>query len=253
MESLPASLLAAAILLLAGPQRLGEPESKRIMTNVELCLDVSGSMTATFGDGTQYDAAMKALEEFVHYRKGDSFGLTFFGSNVLHWCPLTLDVSAITCSTPFMRPENIPHWFGGTEIGKAVVSCQKILRAREQGERMIVLITDGMSADLYGGRAEELAASLRNDAITLYAVMIGDLQTPDEIVNLARITGGEVFQAGDPDALRFVFKRIDEMKKTEMEKVIAETKDYFEPICWAGVGLLGLLGLAAFGLRYTPW
>ena len=49
-ESLPAALLAIAILILAGPQKWDEPRSKRVLTNIEFCVDVSGSMTAKFED-----------------------------------------------------------------------------------------------------------------------------------------------------------------------------------------------------------
>ena len=52
------------------------------------------------GDGSRYDTAMKSLDDFLTYRKGDAFGLTFFGNNTLHWVPLTSDVSAIRCSPP---------------------------------------------------------------------------------------------------------------------------------------------------------
>src|SRR5207249_1183547 len=68
-ESAPPLLLVLAVILLAGPQRLGEPKDKRVLTNIELCLDVSGSMTTPFGDGSRYDTAMKSLDEFVTYRK----------------------------------------------------------------------------------------------------------------------------------------------------------------------------------------
>ena len=51
---------------------------------------------------------MKAIDEFLKIRKGDAFGLTFFGNNVLHWVPLTSDPSAIRCAPPFMKPENVP-------------------------------------------------------------------------------------------------------------------------------------------------
>src|SRR5262249_11177351 len=91
VESIPALLLAVAVLLLAGPQRVGIPESRRSLTNIQLVVDVSGSMTSPFGDGSRYDAAMKSAEEFITYRKGDAFGLTFFGNNYLHWVPLTSD------------------------------------------------------------------------------------------------------------------------------------------------------------------
>ena len=75
---------------------------------------------------------MEAINRFVDFRKGDAFGLTFFGNSVLHWVPLTSDVSAIKCATPFMRPErNIPG-FGGTEIGKALLACRKVLADRQE-------------------------------------------------------------------------------------------------------------------------
>src|SRR5207248_3209631 len=105
--SLPAVLLAVALVLLAGPQRPGKPGTKRKLTNIEICLDISGSMTAKFGEGSRYDAAMKSVEEFVDYCKGDAVGLTFFGNSVLHWVPLTADPSAIKCAPPFMRPEKV--------------------------------------------------------------------------------------------------------------------------------------------------
>src|SRR5262245_8571058 len=69
-ESLPALLLAAGILLLAGPQKYGAPETRRRMTNIQFCVDVSGSMTAPFGDATRYDAAMKSIDKFLDFRKG---------------------------------------------------------------------------------------------------------------------------------------------------------------------------------------
>src|SRR5262245_59887739 len=93
MESMAPLLLALALVLLAGPERRGEPKQKRVLTKTELCLDISGSMPTPFGDGSRYDTSMKSLDEFVTYRKGDAFGLTFFGNSNLHWVPLTSDVS----------------------------------------------------------------------------------------------------------------------------------------------------------------
>src|SRR5215212_2398663 len=71
---LPALLLAVAVLVIASPQRLSTADRERQLTTIQFCLDVSGSMTATFGDGSRYDAAMKAINEFVDYRAGDAFG-----------------------------------------------------------------------------------------------------------------------------------------------------------------------------------
>jgi Ca-activated chloride channel family protein len=252
-ESLPALLLAIAILLLAGPQSWGAPQSKRVLTNIQFCVDVSGSMTAKFGSGDRYDASMAAINRFLDYREGDAFGLTFFGNSVLHWVPLTTDVSAFRCAPPFMRPGQIPPWFGGTEIGKALLACRKVLMEREEGDRMIILISDGQSSDLYAGQDREVIGLLRGAGIVVYTVHIADGAIPDEVVRIASETGGEAFKPEDAGGLERVFARIDQMQRTRMEKTRAEASDDFLPWSLAGLGLLALTLLAAFGLRYTPW
>jgi Ca-activated chloride channel family protein len=252
-EMLPALVLALVIVILAGPQHLSEPKTKRVLTNIEMCVDVSGSMTTPFGDGTRYDTAMKSVDEFCTFRKGDAYGLTFFGNSNLHWCPLTSDVNAIRCSPPFMQPDKIPYWFGGTEIGRALRACGKVLSERQEGDRMILLITDGDSYDLNGGNDVAIAKELKAANISVFAVIIGMDRIQDEIHTITGLTGGEAFQAGDPEALKAVIRRIDQMKQTRLEKTVADTQDWLFPFCVAGLGLLGASTLTLFGLRYTPW
>lgn len=252
-EALPALLLALAIVLLAGPQRWDEPRSRRVLTNIEFCVDVSGSMTAKFGGGTRYDGAMEAITGFLDRRAGDAFGLTFFGNAVLHWVPLTTDTSAFRCALPFMRPGRLPTWFGGTEIGRALLACRSVLAAREEGDRMIVLVTDGYSADLSGDRDLEIARLLKKEGIVVYAIHIDQSEPPEPIVNITALTGGEVFHPGDREGLDHVFAAIDAMQPTRVEKVRSESLDDFEGICRAALALAGLALLSLFGWRYTPW
>lgn len=253
LEAAPALILAVVIIILAGPQQLSEPQEKRILTNIEFCVDISGSMTAPFGEGTRYDASMKAINEFLDYRKGDAFGLTFFGNTTLRFVPLTTDVSAFRCAPKLMDPMNAPPWFGGTEIGKALLACKEVLKEREEGDRMIVLVSDGFSSDLMGGQDAEIAKSLIKEGITVYMIHTAETEIPAEVVTITSMTDGEAFAADDPQALSSVFQRIDTMKKTRMEKLASETMDHFYPYCVAGLSVLALSGLALFGLRYTPW
>jgi Ca-activated chloride channel homolog len=252
-ETLPPLLLAVVLIVLANPQRLSEPRTQRVLTNIQFCVDISGSMTAPFGEGSRYDASMAAIESFLTFRKGDAFGLSFFGNNVLHWVPLTTDTSAIRCAPPFMRPENVPPWYGGTMIGKALLACRDVLTTRQEGDRMIILVSDGQSSDLAGGAAQDVAQRLRRDGIVVYHIHAAEGNVPDEVVDIAAITGGEAFAAADPEALHAVFKRIDAMQQVKLEKVSAETLDDYEPWCIAALSLLGAAALCAFMLRYTPW
>jgi Ca-activated chloride channel family protein len=251
-ESVAPLLLAVGIFLLAGPQKYGAPESRRRMTNIQFCVDVSGSMIAPFGEGTRYDGAMKAIDKFLDYRKGDSFGLTFFGHNFIHWCPLTTDPSAIRCSLPFMRPEVAPYWFGGTNIGKALQGCKKLLLEREEGDRMILLVTDGFDYDMEA-LGPQLAKEMKAATITVFAVIVGYHQIQDGVVTVTRGTGGDAFTVDDPDALKVVFQKIDQMKQARIEKTIAEPMDHYRPCAIAGLILLALGNLCLFGVRYVPW
>ena len=252
-EMIPPLVLSVVVFILAVPQQLSEPKTRRTLSNIEFCVDISGSMTAPFGEGSRYDASMEAINEFLDFRNGDAFGLTFFGNSVLHWVPLTTDASAIRCSVPFMRPEIAPPWFGGTEIGKALLACKRRLSDREEGDRMIILVSDGNSADLSNGNDEIITRRLRDDGIIVYAIHISQTPVPPEIVNITSATGGGLFQPGDKGALQAVFQRIDEMQQAKLEKVGAESMDAFGPFCIAVLVLIASWTLLAYFLRYTPW
>ncbi len=252
-DLLPMLLLVLAIAILAGPRRFEQPRTEREMTNILFCLDVSGSMTAQFGAATRYDAAMDSVNDFITFRKGDAFGLMVFGNSVLNWIPLTNDVSAFRCAPPFLRPDLLPPWFGGTSIGLALRAAEKNMLHSDTGDRMIVLFTDGESSDLGNGQDVAIAQSLKANGIKVYNVHIAEGAAPDSVALIAAITGGEVFAAGDPAALKGIFARIDEMQKSPLKQVTPDPVDFFGPFSMAGLGVGGLYLLTLFGLRHTPW
>ena len=252
-DLLPLLLLATAIFILAGPRRFEQPRNEREMTNILFCLDVSGSMMAEFGSGTRYDAAMDSVNDFISFRKGDAFGLTVFGSSVLNWVPLTNDVSAFKCAPPFLKPDALPPWFNGTMIGMALRAGEKTMLTSDSGDRMIVLFTDGVSFDLDNGQDVEIANSLKANGIKVYAIHVAEGGIPDSVGVIASITGGEIFSAGDPGALKSIFSRIDEMEKAPLKRVTPDPIDFFQPFSLAGLGIGATYLLTLFGLRLTPW
>lgn len=255
VHTLPIALLAVAIIILAGPRRWGMPKDQRVMTNIEFLVDVSGSMLSNYGDGNRYDAAMASVLNFIDKRNGDAFGLLVFGDSILEWVPLTSDPSALKFAPAFLSPQKLPMWFsGGTSIGAALQHTLKVMTARTEGDRMIILLTDGYSFDLANGNDVAIATKLRDAGIQVFCIHIDNSAPPAEVSTIAAMTNGQVFAAGDPSALTAVFNRIDEMKKARLEKVSAETQDDFRPWALAGGGLLALwlLSMVA-GLRYTPW
>ena len=246
-------LVAVALLLVAGPQRVAPPSEERVLSNIEFVLDVSGSMMSPFGEGTRADKAFEAIVEFTSYRKGDAFGLTIFGTEVVHWVPLTKDLTALRLAAPFLRPERMPPHMSGTRIGHALEAVRARLRAREEGDRMIVLVSDGESFDLGGGAAQKLGEELGGDNMTVFYIHAADGEPQQETFTVASLTGGQAFAAGDPQALREVFRRIDAMKPTRLRPSAPEYADWFRPFALTGLAFLGLKVVSLFGLRFTPW
>lgn len=247
-------MMATAIVLWAGPRRLGVPQAERELTNIEFCLDLSGSMNGKFGAGTRYDAAMEAINGFVDKRPGDAFGLTVFGDNAEHWIPLTTDPSAFRCAVPFLNPRKLPPGYGGgTMIGLGLKKCQDVLVTREKGDRMIILVSDGMSFDLGNGKEEVIGKSLAEDNIVVYSIHIGNGITPPEVSAVTNLSGGKSFSPQDIQSLESVFARIDKMEVAELKQTYAEVLDWFGPFTIAGVSFSAMTMVSLLLFRYTPW
>lgn len=252
-ETLLPILAGIVLLILCIPLSSGSPIERRSVSNIQFCVDSSGSMTARFGDGNRYDASMAAINEFLDYREGDAFGLTFFATDVVHWCPLTTDSSAFRCAIPFMKPDQQRAIGGGTRIAMALRSCRKVLNEREEGDKMIILVSDGQSGDLMGGVSEQIAKQFIADDITVYGIHIGGGGVPEDILTITGGTGGDAFLPGDVEAFQSCFRKIDQMRPAEIEIVESEKIDNFRPWCFTALGVLGVWTLSLFGLRYTPW
>lgn len=251
-QTLPALLLVVAILILAGPRRPAPPENERILNNIIICLDMSGSMSQPFGRSTRFESAMESARQFCEYREGDAFGLTVFGTEYLHWFPPTKELSAIRNALPFVEPARRLPWFGGTMIAKALRGCKERLMRTEEGDRAIILITDGGSADFMGGGDRQIAEELAAQSIRVFSIMIGAVGN-EGIYTIAAYTSGKVFEVGDPTALNAVFREIDHMQKAKFKQVTSDWVDYYRPLSLAGLVTAGLWGLSLLGLRYTPW
>jgi hypothetical protein len=248
-DTVPLLLMAVAVVVLAGPQMLKVPRSERSLTNIQIAMDVSGSM-----GGPRYRLASQAIEEFTKAREGDAFGLTLFGSHQIRWIPLTKDLRAVRNAMPFANPENQPLHMSGTSIGAALRFCRDNMeREAPEGDRLIILVSDGFSSDLGAGQEFEIAEELKDAGITVYHIHVAEDAIPAEVVEIARLTGGEAMAASDASTLKTVFTHIDRMKPAKFIARGAVPLDHFHPFAFAALVLAGLHLAGLLGMRYTPW
>jgi Ca-activated chloride channel family protein len=225
---------AWALLCLAAarPQQLGEavqpPQSGR---ELMLALDLSGSMSEPDMElgGQRVDrltAAKAVLADFLDRRAGDRIGLLVFGRSAYVLTPLTMDHQSVR----EQLQDSVVGLAGQeTAVGDAIGLAVKRLGTQTAGQRVLVLLTDGVNTAgvLQPAKAAELA---RDAGVRVHTVAFGGegvvslfgFQLPmpgggDEVdekglAAIAKTTGGQFFRARDASELAGIYAEINRLE-----------------------------------------
>jgi Ca-activated chloride channel family protein len=214
----------------ARPQQLGEavtpPQQGRQMM---LAVDVSGSMQETdmmLGQQIveRLTAAKAVLADFLDRRVGDRVGLLIFGERAYTLTPLTSDLASVRQQLG----DSVVGLAGReTAIGDAIALAVKRLREQPQGQRVLILLTDGVSnaGVLEPLRAAELAKA---EGVRVYTVAFGgdgsyrlfgmQVAAGDDPVDeatlqkIATLTGGRAFRARNTDELAGIYAELQRLE-----------------------------------------
>jgi Ca-activated chloride channel homolog len=260
--------LAWALLCVAAarPQALGTavqpPQAGR---DLMLAVDLSGSMgdedMALGGQPVDRLTAAKAvLADFLDRRSGDRVGLLVFGDRAYVLTPLTLDLDSVRSQLD----DSVVGLAGrATAIGDAIGLAVKRLRPQPAEQRVLVLLTDGVSnaGMLDPLKAAELA---RDEGVRIHSIGFGGageslsvfgipLQLPGgddgtdlaTLQRIARLTGGKAFRARDTEELAGIYAEIDRLEpvKRPGQRVRPRIERYPWPL-----GAALACGLIAFAL-----
>lgn len=121
-------------------------------------------------------------------------------------------------------------------------------------DRLLILVSDGVSGDLRGDDAvDRVSGQLKDAGITMYHIHIGSDTIPPTVSSIARATGGDAFLATNSDGLRLIFNHIDQMQPARFKANASVPVDYFQPFAWTGLVAIVLYSLSLLKWRYTPW
>ena len=263
---LPLAVLAWALLVLSAsrPQWVGEPinlptEGRDLM----LAVDLSGSMaTEDMRVGNQVtnrlDAVKAVAGDFIERRRGDRLGLILFGRNAYLQTPLTFDRETVRA----LLNEAVIGLAGKeTALGDAIGLAVKKLRDRPEGDRVLILLTDGANTagEVAPLKAAQLAAAegvrihtigVGADAVGLFGMVQsgGDLDEAT-LEAVARETGGRYFRARDLKSLQGIYALLDQLEP------VAGEEQSFRPVdelyAWP-LGAAFLIGAALLLLAVLP-
>jgi len=251
---------ACLCVAMARPQQLGEPvtppqQGRQMM----LAVDVSGSMSEPdmmLGNQVvqRLSAAKAVLADFLDRRAGDRVGLLIFGERAYTLTPITADLTTVRNQ---LTDSEVGLAGRDTAIGDAIALAVKRLREQPEGQRVLILLTDGVSnaGVLQPLRAAELAkaegvrvypvAFGGDGGMSLFGVQIAAGDDPVDEATLRRIaelTGGRAFRARNSDELAGIYAELDRLEP--ITAAGAAVRPYIERYAWplALAMLLGGLG-----------
>ena len=259
LRHLPIALRAAALALIvvasARPQTI-EHEEKTTTEGVDivLAIDISGSMLARDFRPDRLTAAKEVAAQFVANRQGDRIGLVVFAGEAFTQTPLTTDQSTLQTLLGRLRSGVVED---GTAIGNGLATAVNRLRESDSKSKVIILLTDGVNNS--GHIAPKTVAEIAKEQnIKVYTIGIGrngtapypvfdergrEVYTVDMKVEIdekileaiAEQTGGEYFRATNKSTLEEIYKKIDSMEKSKVEKfdITHVHEEFLRYLLWA--------------------
>ena len=211
--------LAAWGLLVAAacrPQWIGEPVGVPASgRSLLLALDLSGSIRdISLGAESGPEVLRRTAREFIAGRAGDRVGLVVFGSRAHVQAPPSHDLPALAG----MVEESFIGLAGeGTALGDAIALGVARLRAMPREQRVLVLLTDGSSTEGVL-QVPEAALLAQHHGVRVHAIGLGEPRSakasPGEgldepaLKQIASLTGGQYFRAGDARALAGIYETL---------------------------------------------
>ena len=177
-------LLVIAFLLMvfgiANPQMGKKMETvQREGVEIMIALDVSNSMMAEDIRPNRLEQAKLAIGQLIKRLRNDKLGLVVFAGEAYVQLPLTTDYSAARMFLSSIHTSTVP--VQGTAIGAALELCLEAFGADTEGNKAMVLISDGENHE---DDAIDLAKKAQEDGIQVHAIGIGSPEgMPIPIIN----------------------------------------------------------------------
>jgi len=212
---------------------------------IALILDASESMKAQGFDAknehlTRFDVVKEIVGDFISQRKNDNIGLVVFGAFSFIASPLTYDENILN---KILSQLYIGMAGKYTALNTSLAQGVNLLKMGKSKTKVAILLTDGYSTKEIDSIPLEIALEMaKKEGIKVYPIGIG---MPHEynrevLLRIANESGGVAFGASSAAQLQEVYKRIDELEKSEIKsESFTYTKYYYQfPLFIALISLM---------------
>jgi Ca-activated chloride channel family protein len=212
---------------------------------IALILDASESMKAQGFDTkneqlTRFDVVKEIVGDFVSQRKNDNIGLVVFGAFSFIASPLTYDENILN---KILSQLYIGIAGKYTALNTSLAQGVNLLKMGSSKTKVAILLTDGYSTPQIDSIPLEIALEMaKKEGIKVYPIGIGmpHEYNRDVLLRIANESGGVAFGASSAAELKEVYKRIDELEKSEIKsESFTYTKYYYQfPLFIALISLM---------------
>ena len=199
---------------------------------------------------TRAEALVKVITEFLRARPHDRIGLVRFDRDAFLISPLTLDHDWL-----ISRLKEEKNGRGTAPGSGMLIAAEHLLPATNQTKVMII-VTDAEQVN-QGPEPAEVARAIAPLGIKAHVIQIVDFKQMgaassewNEMAQIPKLTGGQLFQVADFVGLRSVYRQIDRLEKATFKE--DQQRNWRELLSWFGVPALALL-LLELALRQTVW
>ena len=234
-------VIIALLLSLASPVR-DEPYELEPKDGYEiaLILDASNSMQAQGFDRsdkrlTRFDVVKSIVQDFIKERKDDNIGLVVFGAYSFIASPLTYDERILNAIVGQLQIGMAGKY---TALYESLAQGVNLLKMSESKSKVAILLTDGHSTVGVDRVPLDVALDMaKKEGIKVYPIGIGRANEYNKkvLVEIAEGTDGVAFGASSATELEDIYKKIDELEKSEIKnETFSYLKYYFSyPLSFA--------------------
>lgn len=199
--------------------------------DIALVLDASQSMSARRFNpnnpaANRFDAVKSIVSDFIKERQNDNLGLVVFGKYSFIASPLTYDKEILARVLDQLYVGMAGKY---TALYEALAQTVNLLKGSKAKSKIAILLTDGHNTP--GGKIPlEVAIELaKKEGIKVYPIGIGGRgEFNAQVLNsIAKETGGQAFGAQSSNQLKAIYKKIDELEKSEIERESYNSVKYY--------------------------
>ena len=189
---------------------------------IALILDASQSMQAQGFDETnrernRFDVVKSIVQDFIQQRQEDNIGLVVFGEYSFIASPLTYDENILSRIVSQLQIGMAGKY---TALYEALAQGVNLLKMTKSKSKVAILLTDGHSTVGVDKIPLDVALDMaKKEGVKVYPIGVG---MPNEynrkvLMEIAEGTGGVAFGASSASQLLDVYKKIDELEKSEIK------------------------------------